>query len=85
MIFRNITICDVFPQNEFNAYFLILSCTSISLVNVYLFEFFFLFGRAFPQDYDKSLYRAHTEVLYKGLLIHLDDSSLIIQVKHLAT
>ena len=31
-------------------------------------------------NYDKPLYRAHTEALFKGLLIHLDDSSPNIQV-----
>ena len=34
----------------------------------------------FPDDYDKDLYKAHTEELYKGLLVHLDDPSSLIQV-----
>ena len=34
----------------------------------------------FPTDYNKDLYRAHTEDLYKGLLVHLDDPSSLIQV-----
>lgn len=36
--------------------------------------------RAFPDDYSKDLLKAHTESLYKGLLIHLDDPSSAIQV-----
>lgn len=36
--------------------------------------------RAFPDDYSKDLFKAHTESLYKGLLIHLDDPSSAIQV-----
>ena len=36
--------------------------------------------RAFPEDYDKTLYKAHTEVLFKGLLLHLDDPSPPLQV-----
>ena len=36
--------------------------------------------RAFPDTYDSTLYRAHIEALYKGLLIHLDDPSPDIQV-----
>lgn len=39
-----------------------------------------LFHRAFPGDYDYALYRAHTEALFKGLLVHLDDPSSDIQV-----
>lgn len=39
----------------------------------------YLFFSAFPIDYDKMLYKAHTEVLYKSLLIHLDDPSATIQ------
>lgn len=35
---------------------------------------------AFPESYDKDLYMAHIEALYKGLLIHLDDPSPQIQV-----
>lgn len=26
-------------------------------------------------DYDRDLYRAHLEMMYKGLLVHLDDAS----------
>ena len=37
------------------------------------------FFSAFPVDYDKNLYKAHTEMLYKSLLIHLDDPSATIQ------
>ena len=36
---------------------------------------------AFPDDYSKDLYKAHTEEMYKGLLIHLDDPSSQIQVR----
>lgn len=38
-------------------------------------------SRAFPDDYDRTLYKAHTEVLFKGLLLHLDDPSPNIQVR----
>jgi dynein assembly factor 5 len=34
----------------------------------------------FPQDYDSHLYKAHVEVMYSGLLVHLDDTSYDIQV-----
>jgi len=34
---------------------------------------------AFPDNYDRDLYRAHIEAVYKGLLIHLDDPSSEIQ------
>ena len=37
----------------------------------------------FPDDYSKDLYKAHTEELYKGLLIHLDDPSSEIQVSEM--
>lgn len=40
-----------------------------------------LVSRAFPDDYDRTLYKAHTEVLFKGLLLHLDDPSPNIQVR----
>lgn len=33
------------------------------------------FCRSLPDDYDGQLYKAHCEVLYATLLIHLDDSS----------
>lgn len=46
----------------------------------YLFGIIDIVSRAFPEDYDKALYRAHSEALFKGLLIHLDDSSPNIQV-----
>ena len=36
--------------------------------------------RTFPDDYDCTLYKAHTEALFKGLLLHLDDPSPVIQV-----
>ena len=35
---------------------------------------------AFPQPYDRELYSAHTEALYKALLIHLDDPMPCVQV-----
>ncbi|CAI8001769.1 Dynein assembly factor 5, axonemal [Geodia barretti] len=38
-----------------------------------------MFCSAFPEDYNKDLYKAHTEDLYKGLLVHLDDPSSLIQ------
>ena len=41
-------------------------------------------SRAFPPNaYDKELYSAHTEALFKGLLVHLDDPSSQIQVSSL--
>ena len=41
-------------------------------------------SRAFtPNAYDKELYSAHTEALFKGLLVHLDDPSSQIQVSSL--
>ena len=30
-----------------------------------------------PEDYDKDLYKAHLQVLYRGLLIHLDDPNQV--------
>ena len=36
---------------------------------------------AFPGDYNRDLFKAHTEDLYKGLLVHLDDPSSQIQVR----
>ena len=38
------------------------------------------FYRSLPDDYDGQLYKAHCEVLYTTLLIHLDDSSEQIKV-----
>lgn len=35
--------------------------------------------RSFPKDYDKELYKAHIEMIYKGLLVHLDDPATQIQ------
>lgn len=37
---------------------------------------------AFPDGYSKDLYKAHTEEIYNGLLIHLDDPSSEIQVRY---
>ena len=37
---------------------------------------------AFPDNYSHDLYKAHSEALFKGLLIHLDDPSMEIQVGH---
>ncbi|GAB1607799.1 dynein assembly factor 5, axonemal-like [Argonauta hians] len=34
---------------------------------------------AFPSDYDRDFYKAHLEVIYQGLLLHLDDSERPIQ------
>jgi dynein assembly factor 5 len=33
----------------------------------------------FPEEYDRVLYKAHMEAIYKGMLIHLDDPSAEIQ------
>lgn len=49
----------------------LFACGRIVIVSVY---------RAFPEGYDRTLYKAHTEVLFKGLLLHLDDPSPHIQV-----
>ena len=35
---------------------------------------------AFPDHYCHDLYKAHSEALFKGLLVHLDDPSKDIQV-----
>lgn len=40
----------------------------------------FSYYRCLPDHYDGLLYRAHCEVLYTTLLIHLDDSSEQMQV-----
>ena len=37
--------------------------------------------RAIPDDYDKSLYKAHSEAIFKSLLLHLDDPSPQIQAR----
>ncbi|XP_065919012.1 dynein axonemal assembly factor 5-like isoform X2 [Dysidea avara] len=34
---------------------------------------------SFPVDYNQMLYKAHTDMLYKSLLVHMDDPSPIIQ------
>ena len=34
----------------------------------------------FPSNYDSDLYKAHLEVMYSSLLVHLDDPSENIQV-----
>lgn len=39
------------------------------------------YNSAFPENYERDLFKAHTEALYKGLLIHLDDTSPEIQVQ----
>ena len=59
--------------------FLLISCAYISTY-VCMYRTFTLHFRAFPKYYDKDLFKAHTEVLFKGLLIHLDDPSQEIQV-----
>ena len=45
-----------------------------------MYVYIILLCSAFPEENDKDLYRAHSEAIYKGLLIHLDDPSSIIQV-----
>ena len=45
--------------------------------------FYLISIRAFSEDYDKDLFKAHTGALYTGLLIHLDDASPRIQVLQL--
>lgn len=58
----------------------------LAFPNVYMYDIILYIihnFRAFPDAYDTSLYRAHTEAMFKGLLIHLDDSSTDIQVSGL--
>lgn len=33
------------------------------------------FVACMQDDYDRDLYQAHLEMIYKGLLVHLDDPS----------
>lgn len=40
---------------------------------------FSTFFSLIPEDYDKQLYKAHLQALYRGLLIHLDDPNTVIQ------
>ena len=47
---------------------------------VYLQVYISFFCRSLPDHYDGQLYKAHCEVLYGTLLIHLDDSSEQMQV-----
>ncbi|XP_033630139.1 dynein assembly factor 5, axonemal-like [Asterias rubens] len=52
------------------------SSNEIRIAVAKTFETFF---KCFPEDYDKGLYKAHLETLYRGLLIHLDDPDSNIQ------
>ncbi|XP_022102374.1 dynein assembly factor 5, axonemal-like isoform X2 [Acanthaster planci] len=52
------------------------SSDEIRLAVAKTFETFF---QCFPADYDKVLYRAHLETLYRGLLVHMDDPDPNIQ------
>lgn len=40
---------------------------------------FSTFFRCFPKEYDVALYKAHIETLYRGLLVHMDDTDENIQ------
>ncbi|CAB3999599.1 dynein assembly factor 5, axonemal-like, partial [Paramuricea clavata] len=48
-------------------------------IRVFVTKTLLAFFRAFPSDYDKDLYKLHLEAMFKGLLVHLDDSSSHIQ------
>ena len=39
-----------------------------------------LLFQCFPDRYDDSLYRAHVECIYSGLIVHMDDPSTDIQL-----
>ena len=39
-----------------------------------------VYFKMFPSNYDSDLYKAHLEVMYSTLLVHLDDPSENIQV-----
>lgn len=40
---------------------------------------FMTFFRCFQKEYDVVLYKAHIETLYRGLLVHMDDTDTDIQ------
>ena len=48
-------------------------------VRITVSKTFLAYFDCFMNGYDVSLYRAHLEAIYKGLLIHLDDSEPKIQ------
>ncbi|XP_014783487.1 dynein axonemal assembly factor 5 [Octopus bimaculoides] len=52
------------------------ACDDIRVVVATTFLAYF---DAFSDDYDTDLYKAHLEVMYQGLLLHLDDSEKSIQ------
>ena len=60
--------------------------TLIAFIRLFLYHTFKYrvldkdFSSAFPADYSQDLFKAHSEALFKGLLIHLDDPSVEIQV-----
>ena len=41
---------------------------------------FLTYFTLFPKDYNVQLYKAHLQALYRGLLIHLDDSSAVSSI-----
>ena len=48
-------------------------------VRVAVAHTFQAYFNCFENDYDVSLYKAHLEAIYKGLLVHLDDPEPRIQ------
>lgn len=52
------------------------ACDDIRIVVATTFLAYF---DAFSDDYDANFYKAHLEVMYQGLLLHLDDSEKSIQ------
>ncbi len=48
-------------------------------IRVAVSKTFMTYFECFPKDYHVSLYRAHLETLYRGLLVHLDDPDQKIQ------
>ncbi|XP_038066344.1 dynein assembly factor 5, axonemal-like isoform X2 [Patiria miniata] len=48
-------------------------------IRVAVAKTFQTFFQCFPADYDRVLYRAHLETLYRGLLVHMDDPDPNIQ------
>ncbi|KAK3735234.1 hypothetical protein QZH41_008428, partial [Actinostola sp. cb2023] len=48
-------------------------------IRVMVTKTFLAFFRAFPDSYDRDLYKFHLQSMFKGLLVHLDDPSTSIQ------
>ncbi len=58
-----------------------LDDSSDEIRNLILDIFDVYFKLLISKDYDKVLYQAHIQVIYQGLLIHLDDTNQNIQDK----